>query len=71
MVRVADLGQGFHAHVSVADGPLVVLLEQNGANHARQPRAFLAQPGLQLGDKRRACAQRSASVSRCGNLFGS
>ncbi len=31
---MADLGQGFQCHVSAADGPLVVLLEQDGADQA-------------------------------------
>ena len=34
LIRMADLGQGFQCHVSSADGPLVVLLEQDGTDQA-------------------------------------
>ena len=34
LVRMADLSQGFQRHVARADGPLVVLLEQDGADQA-------------------------------------
>ncbi len=34
VIRMADLGQGFQCHVSAANGPLVVLLEQDGADQA-------------------------------------
>ena len=33
-IRMADLGQGFQGHVSAADGPLVVLLGEDGADQA-------------------------------------
>ena len=33
-VSLADLCEGFQCHVSSADGPLVVLLEQDGADEA-------------------------------------
>ena len=34
IVRMADLGQGFQAHASAADGSFVVLLEEDGADQS-------------------------------------